>query len=80
MPFDDIHPTATFSGQELTVTFNGRAVKADYGVSGSPVWTEVVDIEVQSLKILGIDVDINALPDALQKAIMDISDDLEFEQ
>lgn len=82
MPYDDPddhRPTCTFSGEELEVTFIGKAVRTDYGVPGSPVWDEIEDIEISSLTILSIPVDPKVLPVALQTAIIELSDDLEWE-
>lgn len=76
---EDIRPTACYRGDQITAQFNGRAVKADYGVPGSPVWEEVEDIEIQSLEILGIEVNPSDLPNALQTAIIELSDDLTWE-
>jgi hypothetical protein len=33
--------TATYSGEELNVTFVASTERCDYGVEGSPVWYEV---------------------------------------
>lgn len=36
---------------DLTANLTGRAVKADYGVPGSPVWTEIEDIEIETVHL-----------------------------
>lgn len=55
---------------EIEATVCGRGYRADYGVYGSPVWTEYdvtgIDLEV---KILGVTVKVADLPEALQEAI-----------
>ena len=70
---------ATYLGDELHVEFSATGQLSDYGVPGSPVWTEWVDVEIDRLEILGHDVDINALPAPVQEAIRALADDLEFE-
>jgi hypothetical protein len=50
---------ATYSGEELSVTFVAQTERSDYGVPNSPVWDEVNPdtIEILTFDILGIDVD-----------------------
>jgi hypothetical protein len=50
---------ATYSGEELSVTFVAQTERSDYGVPNSPVWDEVNPdtIEILHFDILGIDVD-----------------------
>lgn len=82
MPYDDNdnnQVSASYRGDQITATFNGRAQKDDYGVSGSPVWDVVDDVEIQSLEILGIEVDPAVLPITLQTAIIELSEDLIWE-
>jgi hypothetical protein len=73
--------TATYSGEELNVTFQAQAERCDYGVEGSPVWYEVNpdSIEILHFDILGIDVDPRILPPELQAAIHALSNEVEFE-
>jgi hypothetical protein len=73
--------TATYSGEELNVTFQAQTERSDYGVEGSPVWDEVNpdSIEILTLDILGIDVDARSLPQQLQDAIFALSNEVEFE-
>ena len=73
--------TATYHGEEVEVTFTAQTERTDYGVQGSPVWDEVIDstVEVYTLSILGVDVYLSELPKALQKTIMQLADDCEFE-
>jgi hypothetical protein len=44
-------PTGTYRGEEIEVTFTALAVQADYGVRGSPVWTEYADGNVCALSV-----------------------------
>jgi hypothetical protein len=73
--------TATYSGEELNVTFVASTERCDYGVDGSPVWDEVNPdtIEILHFDILGIDVDPRILPQELQAAIFALSNEVEFE-
>lgn len=82
MPFDEdknSQVSATYRGDQITAVFNGHIKKDSYGVPGSPVWDVVEDIEIQSLEILGHEVDPAVLPQALQTEIIDLSDDLIWE-
>jgi hypothetical protein len=73
--------TATYSGEELSVTFVAQTERSDYGVPKSPVWDEVNpdSIEILHFDILGIDVDPRILPQELQDAIHALSGEVEFE-
>jgi hypothetical protein len=72
---------ATYSGEELSVTFVAQTERSDYGVPNSPVWNEVNPdtIEILTFDILGIDVDPRVLPPELQNAIFALSNEVEFE-
>ena len=72
--------TATYSGEELSVTFVAQTERSDYGVPNSPVWDEVNpdSIEILHFDILGIDVDPRILPPELQAAIFALSNEVEF--
>jgi hypothetical protein len=74
--------TATYSGEELNVTFVAQTERSDYGVDGSPVWDEVNpdSIEILTLDILGIEVNPDILPPELQDAIFALCNEVEFEQ
>jgi len=73
---------ADFPGEHIEVRFSAQTEKADYGVPGSPVWHEVDPdtIKIESLTILGVDVDPTSLPAVLQNAIIELSEDLDFER
>jgi hypothetical protein len=72
---------ATYSGEELSVTFVAQTERSDYGVPNSPVWDEVNpdSIEILHFDILGIDVDFRVLPQELQDAIYALSNEVDFE-
>ena len=73
--------TATYYGEEVEVTFIAQTERSDYGVPGSPVWDEVIDstIEVYTLSILGVDIALDELPKPIQKQILNLADECEFE-
>lgn len=71
--------SAQYRGSEIEVHFAADAERNDYGVPGSPVWYEPVNIEITALEVLGVDVEINALPDALQNEIYALADEVDFE-
>jgi len=68
-----------YRGEELYIAFSANMELCDYGVPGSPVWWEPVDIQAESVEILGIPVPIDSLPDDLQNAIQEISEEVEWE-
>ena len=72
---------ARYAGEDLEVWFEAETERSDYGVERSPVWEELIpsSVKIASLEILGVEVDHNTLPAALQQAIHDIWDELEFE-
>lgn len=74
----DDRPQAFWGGEELEMTFTARAVKADYGVPGSPTWTEIEDIEVEEIEILGVRVKPEALPRELLEKIHELSTELDW--
>ena len=72
---------ATYSGEELSVTFVAQTERSDYGVPNRPVWDEVNpdSIEILTLDILGIEVNPDILPPELQDAIYALSNEVDFE-
>lgn len=72
--------TATYNGEEITIQFTARLVREDYGVAGSPSWMEPHDIEIDSVEILGHEIDFSTLPEALRAHFLELADDLEFEE
>ena len=74
--------SATYHGEEMTVSFTAETERTDYGVPGSPVWDEIdpTTIRAASIEILGIEVKRLAdLPKELQDAILGLADELEWE-
>lgn len=72
--------TATHTGEEIEVTFTARMVKTDYGVERSPVWYEPEDIEIDEVVILGTAVDHTNFPAKVLADLLELADDLEFEE
>lgn len=72
---------ATYTGDDIRVTFRTRMERSDYGVPGSPTWWEPVtdQAEIEDLEILGVAVDPKALPRDLVVAIYDLADGLDWE-
>lgn len=38
---------------DLTATLTGRPVRNDYGVPRSPVWTEIEDVQIETVHMFG---------------------------
>ena len=64
---------ATFNGIEMTVIFTALG---KYWPQDGEV--DITDIEVESLEILGQDVEFGELPAGLQESILELADELEF--
>ena len=65
--------TATYMGDEMTVIFTAQG---KYWSQDNE--TDITDIDVECLEILGQDVEFDKLPTGLQESILDLSDGLEF--
>lgn len=72
--------TATYSGEEIEITFTARMVKNDYGVERSPVWYEPEDIEIDEVVIFGTAVDHLKFPAKVLADLLGLADDLEFSE
>lgn len=70
--------TATYSDEFMTLIFSARPVKADYGVPGSPVWTEYEDVTLDHVEFLGCEMPTSILPDQLQSTLLEYADEVEF--
>lgn len=71
---------ARWEGEDLTVDFSGRNVLSDYGVPGSPIFCDIEDVEITGLAILGIAVDPRTLSRQLHDRLIQLADDVEWEQ
>lgn len=68
-----------FVGEEMTVFFTASAYQSDYGVPGSPTFTEFEDVEIEYIEILGVEVKEKDLPADLINALTELSSEVEFE-
>ena len=73
--------TAKYASDDIEIDYTAETDIEDYGVPGSPTWEVVKDstIDVQSITILGVDVNVMSLPKDLRDAIHSMCDGLEFE-
>jgi len=69
---------ATYYGEDFDVTFTANTERSDYGVPGSPVWYEIVDVGIDRVAFLGVDVDPKTLPDKLYDNLLECADELEL--
>lgn len=72
--------TAKYSGEEIEVEYSCRLEKSDYGVRGSPVWDEVEDLEIETVTILGVEIDHKKLGEEFEARLLELADDLEWER
>ena len=70
--------SASWTGQELEVSFSASMEQNDFGVPGSPVWDEPREISIDAVTILGVEVDPKALPDLVQDKIMALVSEVEW--
>lgn len=74
--------SATYSGEEITVSFSATATDDWVGdpsvPNGTYDVTDISNIEVKSLDILGVIVAFDKLPENLQAAILALADETDF--
>lgn len=63
----------TTTTDDMTITYEAKVEKSDYGVPGSPVWYEIVDVEVTGVEIMGFDVDPKTLPKELIEELCEMA-------
>jgi len=66
---------ATLSIDDIDATLSATATQDSYGVQGSPTWITFEDMRVESIAILGVDVNPKALPDALLANVCELADE-----
>ncbi len=66
---------ATLELDDITATLSATATLDSYGVPGSPDWVTLEDMRVESVEILGQDVNPKALPFNLLVEIYEQADD-----
>jgi len=62
---------------DIVVWFTADMEKTDYGVPGSPVWYEPVNIELDFVEILGVGLFPSYLPDVLVDELFNLHNDVE---
>jgi len=70
---------ATYDSGDVRIVYSADLHLNDYGVPGSPTWYEPDGINVVSVEIFGVEVEMGKLPLDLQSTIMDLADEVEFE-
>lgn len=72
-------PSATYDSGDICVCFSAPAEPLDYGIGPThQVELDFLNLEIDSLTILGETVDFDSLPRNLRAAIRDLARDLEF--
>ena len=66
---------ATLSIDDIDATLSATPVRDSYDVHGPIEWTTFEDMQVESIAILGVDVDPKALPKELLANVCDLADD-----
>lgn len=66
--------TATFNGEEMTVCYTAQGYDSYH-----TDFVEIDNVDVACMEILGVDVEFASLPDTLQSAILELSNECEFE-
>ena len=63
--------------EDIDVVFSAIPENSDYGVPGSPTWKEFSELQVDSLAILGVEVEFSELPKELQTVILKFAEDID---
>ena len=73
--------TAKYASDDIEIDYVAETETDRYDVRESPTWETVIDrtIDVMSVTILSVDVDVMSLPKDLRDAIYSMSEGLEFE-
>lgn len=66
---------ATLALDDIYATLSATATQDSYGVQGSPTWLTLEDMRVEALAILGVDVNLSALPDTLIAKVFELADE-----
>ena len=66
---------ATLELDDLSATLSATATLDSYGVQGSPTWVTFEDMRVESIAILGVDVNPKTLPDTLIAKVFELADE-----
>lgn len=74
-----IYGRATFTGEEVQVTFSATGELTDYGVPRSPRFIEWTGVQIEEVVICGVTVNPRDLPAELVQALHDLSEEVEIE-
>ena len=66
--------TATYSSDDMTIHFSACGHDSYHDD-----FVEITEVEIYCMEILGVDVVFKSLPDTLQSAILELSNECEFE-
>ena len=73
--------SATWEGEEITATYTATAERDWYGHPGVPNGereiVSIVDVELASVEILGVDIPLDQLPPILKDVILDQSTEID---
>lgn len=72
--------TARFIGDDFIATYSAAATLDDYGVPRSPTFWSIDSISLESFSILDVDMPLEHLPEALEAKLLELAEDLEWEQ
>lgn len=71
--------TASYRGDDIEVFFVADMERSDYGVPGSPVWYEPLNIDFAEIIILGKTYEEKELPPRLVDDLLSLVDETTFE-
>lgn len=66
---------ATLTLDDIEATLSATATQDSYGVQGSPTWVTFEDMRVESVSILGVEVNPGVLPASVTTAICEQADE-----
>ena len=69
--------TAIYESDDIKVWFTAQIDRGDYGPGTCPA-DEFVDIDIHSVEILGVDVQLSELPMKLRTALHGLADSVDF--
>lgn len=72
--------TARLVSDDFIAEFRAVGRMDDYGVPGSPRFLSVDDVELVSLEFLGHDLPHDSLPDAIEAALLELAEGLDWER
>jgi hypothetical protein len=75
---EDRRPQAYWVSEEIEIVFTGTYISNDYGVPGSPIWTEIADVEIEEITIMGVTVQPKDLPKDLLEKMHDLNEEIEW--